>query len=30
MTLVLGVIAVSSGVPDAPIGAGQFGLYLDF
>ena len=29
MTLVLGVIAVSSSFPDAPIGAGQFGLYLD-
>lgn len=30
MVLVLGVVAVSSAGPDAPIGAGQFGLYYDF
>ena len=30
MVLVLGVVAISSSGPDAPIGAGQFGLYYDF
>ncbi len=30
MALVLGVVAISSSGPDAPIGAGQFGLYYDF
>ena len=30
MVLVLGVVAISSSGPDAPIGAGQFGLYYEF
>ncbi|MCY3506418.1 MAG: hypothetical protein OXH41_09680 [Chloroflexi bacterium] len=30
MVLVLGVVAISSSGPDAPIGAGQFGLYHEF
>lgn len=30
MVLVLGVVAISSSGPEAPIGAGQFGLYFDF
>ena len=30
MMLILGIIAVSSSFPDAPIGAGQFALYFDF
>ncbi len=30
MVLVLGVVAISSSGPDAPIGAGQFGLYFEF
>ncbi len=30
MVLVLGVVAISSSGPEAPIGAGQFGLYYEF
>ena len=30
MVLVLGVVAISSSGPNAPIGAGQFGLYYQF
>ncbi|HCV00691.1 MAG: hypothetical protein CL897_05850 [Dehalococcoidia bacterium] len=30
MILVLGVVAISSSGPEAPIGAGQFGLYYEF
>ena len=30
MALVLGVVASASSGPEAPIGAGQFGLYYDF
>ena len=30
MVLVLGLVAISSSGPEAPIGAGQFGLYYEF
>ncbi len=30
MTLVLGVVAISSSAPEAPIGAGQFGLFYNY